>query len=144
MSVADWSQMSKSWRMCDGGVLAQSSHDAVHPGRRCRQSATTPMNATPQPLPPPPPSKDFRLMLPLLMFFFGDFPYFFFFFMCVNVCLQACLCTMSVQYPWKPKVGARFPGTGTIDRCKLPCGCWESNLRPLETPSHLSSPGPVL
>ena len=53
MSVADWSQMSKSWRMCDGGVLlAQSSHDAVHPERGCRQSPTTPMNATPQPLPP--------------------------------------------------------------------------------------------
>lgn len=58
MSVADWSQMSKSWRMCDGRVLlAQSSHDAVHPGRRCRQSATTPMNATPQPLPPTLPPK---------------------------------------------------------------------------------------
>jgi len=28
--------------------------------------------------------------------------------------------------------GARFPGTGVMDRSKLPGGCWEMSLDPLE------------
>jgi hypothetical protein len=28
--------------------------------------------------------------------------------------------------------GVEFPGPEVIDSCKLPCGCWELNLGPLE------------
>lgn len=34
-------------------------------------------------------------------------------------CLLFCLC-----------VGARAPGTGVTDSCKMTCGCWELNWGP--------------
>ena len=43
--------------------------------------------------------------------------------------------------------GARSPGTGAMDSCERPCGCWESNLGPLEEQPVLltvePSPQPV-
>jgi hypothetical protein len=41
---------------------------------------------------------------------------------CVLVfCLHVCLFE-----------GVIFPGTGVIDSCEQPCGCWDLNLGPLE------------
>ena len=33
---------------------------------------------------------------------------------------------------WIPEEGIRSPGTGVTDDYEPPCGCWESNLGPLE------------
>ena len=32
----------------------------------------------------------------------------------------------------KARRGHWIPGTGVINDCELPCGCWELNLGPLE------------
>lgn len=32
----------------------------------------------------------------------------------------------------RPEEDVGFPGTGIVDSCELPCGCWELNLSPLE------------
>ena len=38
-------------------------------------------------------------------------------------------------YPQRPEEGVPSPGIGITDRCDPPCGCWESNLDPLEEQS---------
>jgi hypothetical protein len=48
-------------------------------------------------------------------------------------CLDLCLCE-----------GVRSPGTGIIDNCELPCGCWELNPGPLEEQPVLSTAEPSL
>lgn len=40
----------------------------------------------------------------------------------VQMCMQ-CTC--------RSEEGTRCPGAGVRDSCKPPCGCWESNFRPL-------------
>jgi hypothetical protein len=51
----------------------------------------------------------------------------FIFILCASVLwLHVCLCE-----------GARSPGTGVTGWWKLPCGCWELNLGPLEEQSVL-------
>lgn len=35
------------------------------------------------------------------------------------------LCHMCAWYPQKPEEGAEFTGTGVIDGCEPPHGCWE-------------------
>jgi hypothetical protein len=47
--------------------------------------------------------------------------------MCMNVRLNACLCTAKCEVP---DVGRKE--IGVTDSCKLPCGCWVLNLGPLE------------
>jgi hypothetical protein len=42
--------------------------------------------------------------------------------------------------PKKPGAGVGSPGIGVTEGCELPCGCWESNLRPLEEQPVLSIP----
>ena len=37
-----------------------------------------------------------------------------------------------------------FPGTGVIDSCELPCGCWELNLGPLQEQQGLLAASPSL
>jgi hypothetical protein len=51
-------------------------------------------------------------------------------------------------FPQRLEEDIRGPGTGVVDGCELPCGCWESNLGLLEEqpvllttePAQLSSP----
>ena len=50
---------------------------------------------------------------------------------------------------WRPEESIRSPGTGVKDGYELPCGCWESNLGPLQGQcsdllSPLSSPLDIL
>lgn len=41
---------------------------------------------------------------------------------------------------WRPKEDTRSPGTEITDSCKLPCGCWDSNLGPsVRTESALAA-----
>ena len=55
-------------------------------------------------------------------------------FLCALIlCLNVFLCE-----------GARYPGTGVIDNCKLPCGYWELNLGPLEEQPVLLTVEPSL
>lgn len=39
-----------------------------------------------------------------------------------------CLCTTCVQCPWRSEEGLGYPGTGVIDGCEPPCGCWKFNF----------------
>ena len=32
----------------------------------------------------------------------------------------------------RPEEGVRIPGTGVIDSCEPPCGCWDLNTGPPE------------
>jgi hypothetical protein len=48
-------------------------------------------------------------------------------------CLHVCLCE-----------GVRSPGTTVIDKCELPCGCWELNLGLLEEQQVLLTTEPSL
>ena len=62
---------------------------------------------------------DFLIFLISFCFIFNSF---YFYFICALLsCLYACLCGSS-----------RSPGTGVIDSCEVPCGCWELNPDPLE------------
>ena len=45
----------------------------------------------------------------------------------VHICV---LCTCLV--PQTSEEDVRYPGTGVMDGCELPCGCWEQNLGLLE------------
>jgi hypothetical protein len=59
----------------------------------------------------------------------------------VVFCLHVCLCTM---YLYRPEENIGPPESGVTDSCEPPCGCWESNLDPLEKTAkallnHLSS-----
>lgn len=63
----------------------------------------------------------------------GSFKIFvYFYFMCIHECL-ACM-HVCVPRAWLvPTEDIRSvgsPGSGVIDSCKLPCGCWEPNLSP--------------
>lgn len=51
------------------------------------------------------------------------------------------LCTTCVQCSWQPAGGTEFPGTGTTDSCKLPCGCWDLNVDPVEEQWSLTTKG---
>jgi hypothetical protein len=55
---------------------------------------------------------------------------------------------MSVYYVYlcsqKTEEGTGSPGTGVADGCELPCGCWESNLSPLEEQAVLLTAEPCL
>jgi len=44
-------------------------------------------------------------------------------------CLHLIVRTMYVPGAWE---GARSPGTGIMGSCVQPCGCWESDLGPLQ------------
>lgn len=49
---------------------------------------------------------------------------------CVQVfCQHVCLCTGGLQ----------IPRTEVTDTCEVPCGCWESNLGPLEEQTMIFS-----
>ena len=39
---------------------------------------------------------------------------------------------MPAWCPWRPEEDVRSSGIGVTDGDELPCGCWESNLDPLE------------
>jgi hypothetical protein len=44
-----------------------------------------------------------------------------------------CTCVPCVCWcPQRSGEGIRFPGTGVMDGCGLPCRCWDSNLGPLQ------------
>ena len=60
-------------------------------------------------------------------------------------CLHVCQHTMCVQSPKKPEEGAGTPGTGVMDGCKLPHGCWESDPGLLDhLPVHFTAEPPLL
>ena len=68
------------------------------------------------------------------------FPFFLFY--VYGCCLYACLCTMCIQWLWRPGEGVWSMGTGITGSYKLPCNCWESNVVPLVfqlVSDHLSS-----
>ena len=48
--------------------------------------------------------------------------------------VPVCISLYHIQCLKKPEKNIRSPGTGAIDSCELPCGCWESNLGSLEVP----------
>jgi hypothetical protein len=56
------------------------------------------------------------------------------FYLCVCMrVLPACICVYHVC-TWcsqRSEEGIRFPGTGIVDGCGLPCECWESSPGPL-------------
>lgn len=44
-----------------------------------------------------------------------------------------CFCTMCMAGTrGRPEEGVRIPGTGVIDSCEPPCGCWDLNTGPPE------------
>lgn len=47
-------------------------------------------------------------------------------------CLHVSLCAICVLYPQGPEEVVECPRAGVIDHCEIKCGCWASNLRPLE------------
>lgn len=49
--------------------------------------------------------------------------------MCVKV-LPVCLCTPCVSGVFGDQKRISGPLELKLDSCKLPCGCWESNLKP--------------
>ena len=53
-----------------------------------------------------------------------------FYFMCECFACKF-VCAPCMQYTQTPEEGVRSTGTRITDSCKLPCGCWESNLGPL-------------
>jgi hypothetical protein len=60
-------------------------------------------------------------------------------FFCVSVfCLHEGQWTIWMQCPWRLEEGAKYPGMRVTDVCEQPCGCWESNLGPLEEVSTLT------
>lgn len=54
--------------------------------------------------------------------------------MCINVFFPECIGAHYVcaWYPRRSEEGTGCPGTGLMDSCEPPCGCWESNLDPLQ------------
>uniref|UniRef100_A0ABK0M252 Protein N-terminal glutamine amidohydrolase n=1 Tax=Rattus norvegicus TaxID=10116 RepID=A0ABK0M252_RAT len=50
----------------------------------------------------------------------------------MGVCLPMCLCTLCALCLQNPEEGVGFLGTRATDVCKLPCGCWEQILGPLQ------------
>ena len=59
--------------------------------------------------------------------------------------LPACMYMCHVHVvPMEARDGGsvRSPGTGVIDGCEPPCGCWESNLGPLEEQQMLLTAEP--
>lgn len=50
-------------------------------------------------------------------------------FLCIlEFCLHSCLFSTCMQCPRRPKEGIKSLGNNIADSCKLPFGCWESNL----------------
>jgi hypothetical protein len=39
-----------------------------------------------------------------------------------------CGCHLHVWCLWNSEEKVKSPGTGAVDGCELPCGCWELNL----------------
>ena len=66
--------------------------------------------------------------------------------MCIDVLPARAyiLYTMCVYCPLKPEEGVRTSGTGVMDGCRLPCGCWELNSGPLEEQPVLLTTEPSL
>ena len=58
----------------------------------------------------------------------------------VYECFPACMSVYHIpaQCPGRPEEGIRSPGTGAVDGCELPCGCWELNVGPLQGQPQLS------
>ena len=53
--------------------------------------------------------------------------------MCMGVlpaCMSATMCISVAS--WRTEEGDRSLGIGVTDGCELPCGCWQSNMSPLE------------
>ena len=44
----------------------------------------------------------------------------------------------------RPEEGVGSPGTGAMDGCELPCGCWELNRGPLQEQQGLFTAEPPL
>lgn len=45
------------------------------------------------------------------------------FFMCLSA-LPECMSVTHMHAWWKPEEDVRSPGTGLVDGCEWPCGCW--------------------
>ena len=56
----------------------------------------------------------------------------FFFILIFNMCEHVNPCAVAEE-------GVEFPGAGVTDSCELPCGCWESNLGPLQEQQVLAN-----
>lgn len=54
--------------------------------------------------------------------------------------LHVCLCTMSVQCPWRPDEGTGSPGTGVTNVYELPCRYWEEQAVLSTTEPSLQAP----
>lgn len=56
-----------------------------------------------------------------------------------SACMYMYLVCICCQ--WKSEEGVGSPGTGVVDDCELPCGCWKSTVRAEGTPASLSQTG---
>lgn len=85
-------------------------------------------------------SQDYKKTLKNKTTWFILYPLHPYFVICVGVCLHVCLCTLCMQYPWRPEEGAGSvltQGRGgslglELQRIELPHGCWESKPGLLE------------
>lgn len=46
-----------------------------------------------------------------------------------SMCLNVCLYTICLWYPWKPEEGSRSPGTAVTGDCELPA-VWVFEMEP--------------
>ena len=61
--------------------------------------------------------------------------------------LPACMSVSHIRacpVPSEASEGHQIPGTGVIDGCETPCGCWELNLGPLQEQPVLLTAEPSL
>lgn len=64
--------------------------------------------------------------------------------LCVCLDLNELMCTMYMQYLWRPEEPVGFPGTEVRGSCELLCGCWELNSGPLQEQCAFLTPEPFL
>lgn len=86
-----------------------------------------------------PSSWDLQLYNKLRIFFLDLFS------LCVWVfCPHVCLCTSSMQDPWRTEVGVGSLRNRTTDACQPPCEAWKLNLCPEEKQPLLLTSEPCL
>ena len=61
----------------------------------------------------------------------------------MNVCFVSLFATF-VPHPWRSEEGIRSPGTGGTGGLEPLCGCWKSNLAPLQKQPGLAISEPPL